>query len=194
MNISELISAGFIGSVTTLAIKSVIDMLNAHNQYRRELKMQVFKRKTDVVEKAMSWYQEALDTYNMMQITIKGIDTSNQTTWLTLQKLIMKCNNLFEESVSRLNPLYLYYDFQEIERKFHATESLSDINDKLIEIQEIGEKISKLDSKNNQIEYEMLQKEEVLAFNDYSKLIENQKNIIISIQKQLREEYKKYLC
>lgn len=31
--------------------KSVIDMLNAHNQYRRELKMQVFKRKTDVVEK-----------------------------------------------------------------------------------------------------------------------------------------------
>ncbi|WP_287818648.1 MULTISPECIES: hypothetical protein [Bacteroides] len=194
MNISELISAGFIGSVTTLAIKSVIDMLNAHNQYRRELKMQVFKRKTDVVEKAIAWYQEALDTYNMMQITIKGIDTSNQTTWLALQKLIMKCNNLFEESVSRLNPLYLYYDFQEIERKFHATESLSDINDKLVEIQEIGEKISKLDSKNNQIEYEMLQKEEALAFNDYSKLIENQKNIIISIQKQLREEYKKYLC
>ena len=193
-NISELISAGFIGSVTTLAIKSVIDMLNAHNQYRRELKMQVFKRKTDVVEKAIAWYQEALDTYNMMQITIKGIDTSNQTTWLALQKLIMKCNNLFEESVSRLNPLYLYYDFQEIERKFHATESLSDINDKLVEIQEIGEKISKLDSKNNQIEYEMLQKEEALAFNDYSKLIENQKNIIISIQKQLREEYKKYLC
>ncbi|WP_444106947.1 hypothetical protein [Bacteroides sp.] len=194
MNISELISAGFIGSVTTLAIKSVIDMLNAHNQHRRELKMQMFKRKTDVVEKAIAWYQEALDTYNMMQITIKGIDTSNQTTWLALQKLIMKCNNLFEESVSRLNPLYLYYDFQEIERKFHATESLSDINDKLVEIQEIGEKISKLDSKNNQIEYEMLQKEEALAFNDYSKLIENQKNIIISIQKQLREEYKKYLC
>ncbi len=154
----------------------------------------IFKRKTDVVEKAIAWYQEALDTYNMMQITIKGIDTSNQTTWLALQKLIMKCNNLFEESVSRLNPLYLYYDFQEIERKFHATESLSDINDKLVEIQEIGEKISKLDSKNNQIEYEMLQKEEALAFNDYSKLIENQKNIIISIQKQLREEYKKYLC
>lgn len=146
------------------------------------------------MEKAIAWYQEALDTYNMMQITIKGIDTSNQTTWLALQKLIMKCNNLFEESVSRLDPLYLYYDFQEIERKFHATESLSDINDKLVEIQEIGEKISKLDSKNNQIEYEMLQKEEALAFNDYSKLIENQKNIIISIQKQLREEYKKYLC
>ena len=103
MNISELISAGFIGSVTTLTIKSVIDMLNAHNQYRRELKMQVFKRKTDVVEKAIAWYQEALDTYNMMQITIKGIDTSNQTTWLTLQKLIMKCNNLFEESVSNYN-------------------------------------------------------------------------------------------
>ena len=40
----------------------------------------------------------------------------------------------------------------------------------------------------------MLQKEEALAFNDYSKLIENQKNIIISIQKQLREEDKKYLC
>lgn len=154
----------------------------------------IFKRKTDVVEKAIAWYQEALDTYNMIQITIKGIDTSNQTTWLALQKLIMKCNNLFEESVSRLDPLYLYYDFQEIERKFHATESLSDINDKLVEIQEIGEKISKLDSKNNQIEYEMLQKEEALAFNDYSKLIENQKNIIISIQKQLREEYKKYLC
>ena len=154
----------------------------------------IFKRKTDVVEKAIAWYQEALDTYNMMQITIKGIDTSNQTTWLALQKLIMKCNNLFEESVSRLDPLYLYYDFQEIERKFHATESLSDINDKLVEIQGIGEKISKLDSKNNQIEYEMLQKEEALAFNDYSKLIENQKNIIISIQKQLREEYKKYLC
>jgi len=193
MNI-ELLSAGFIGSVITLAIKVIIDMINSHNQYKRELKKQVFQRKTDAVEKAMSWYQEALDTYNMMQLIIKEIETDSQATWYKLQKLIMKCNNLFEESVSRLNPLYLYYDFQEIERKFHATESLSDINDKLVEIQEIGEKISKLDSKNNQIEYEMLQKEEALAFNDYSKLIENQKNIIISIQKQLREEYKKYLC
>lgn len=193
MNI-ELLSAGFIGSIITLAIKAIIDMINSHNQYKRELKKQVFQRKTDAVEKAMSWYQEALDTYNMMQLIIKEIETDSQATWYKLQKSIMKCNSLFEESVNRLNSLYLYYDFQEIERKFHAAESLSDINDKLVEIQEIGEKISKLDSKNNQIEYEMLQKEEALAFNDYSKLIENQKNIIISIQKQLREEYKKYLC
>lgn len=193
MNISEFISAGFIGSVTTLAIKSVIDMLNAHNQHRRELKMQVFKRKTDVVEKAMAWYQEALDTYNMMQFTIKGIDTSSQTTWVTLQKSIMKCNNLFEESVSRLNPLYLYYDFQKIERKFHATESLERINDKLAEILKIEEKISKLDLENNLSEYELLQKEEALVLQDYSKEIENQIYIIISIQELLRKEYKKYL-
>ena len=173
--------------------KSVIDMLNAHNQYRRELKMQVFKRKTDVVEKAIAWYQEALDTYNMMQFTIKGIDTCNQTTWLTFQKLIMKCNNLFEESVSRLNLLYLYYDFQEFERKFHATESLERINDKLTEILKIEEKISKLDLENNLSAYEQLQKEEAFVLQDYSKEIANQKYIIISIQEQLREEYKKYL-
>lgn len=35
MNISELIFAGFIGYVVTLTIKSIIDMANFHNLYKR---------------------------------------------------------------------------------------------------------------------------------------------------------------
>lgn len=58
MNISELISAGVIGSVITLVIKTIIDMMNSRNQYKRELKQQVFQRKTDAVKKAISWYQK----------------------------------------------------------------------------------------------------------------------------------------
>ncbi len=69
---------------------------------------------------------------------------------------------------------------------------MSVINDKLVEIQEIGEKISKLDSKNNQIEYEMLQKEEALDYVKIFKIYRESEKYNYSIQKQLREEYKKY--
>ncbi len=193
MNISELVSAGFIGSVITLVIKTIIDMMNSRNQYKRELKKQVFQRKTDAVEKAISWYQETLDTYNMMQFAFKEMEICTPVTLAKLQVSIEKANNLFKEASHRLNPIYLYYNFSEIEIQNHTTESLEYINKGLTEISRLDEKMSKLNPVENAEEYDALRKQSLLIFEKLSEALEEQKNTIITIQKHLRDEYKKYL-
>ena len=57
----QIITAGLIGSLITIIIQAVINALSERIKYKRELRALVFKRKTEIVEKAMSWYQESLD-------------------------------------------------------------------------------------------------------------------------------------
>lgn len=193
MNISELISAGFIGSVITLGIKSLVDMINARNLYKRELKKQVFQRKTDAVEKAISWYQEALDTYGMMQLAFKEMKTYTPTTFAKLQVSVQKADNLFREAPFRLNPIYLYYTFSDIEIQNHATESQENLNEGIMEIISLNEKMNKLHPTENAEEYDALQKRSLTTYEKLYKAVEEQKNIIIAIQNRLRNEYRKYL-
>lgn len=71
MNITDIITGGLIGSIITLILRSLIDRWNANTLYKQELRKQVFQRKTDVVERAMSWYQETVDMYSLFQMAIQ---------------------------------------------------------------------------------------------------------------------------
>lgn len=107
MNITDIVTGGFIGSVITLIIKSIFDVCSSHIAYKRELRKQVFQRKTDVVERAMSWYQEAVDMYNLFQMAISGYDgTTNPVTVEKIQYASTQLNKLLPEtsaaSISRL--------------------------------------------------------------------------------------------
>ena len=77
MSITDIITGGLVGSIITLIIKSIIDACSSHIAYKRELRKQVFHRKTDVVERAMAWYQEAVDMYSLFQMAIQKYDGSS---------------------------------------------------------------------------------------------------------------------
>lgn len=92
------ITAGLIGSLITIIIQAIINAMGDRVKYKRELRSLVFKRKTEIVEKAMSWYQEALDMYSMFQMALREYDMDCSP--VTIQKLQASCiksNKLFKK-------------------------------------------------------------------------------------------------
>lgn len=98
-------------------------------KYKRNLKSKVFERKTEVVEKAMSWLQESCDTYRMLQMSLRAYDEKRNPYHRNgILSSVSKSDKLFRESEFRLNSLYLYYDFSDIEEKYHGIESMRAIH------------------------------------------------------------------
>lgn len=95
--------------------------------------------------------------------------------------------------IKGLNPIYLYYTFSDIEIQNHATESLENLNEGIVEIMSLNEKMNKLHPTENAEEYDALQKRSLITYEKLYKAVEEQKNIIIAIQNRLRNEYWKYL-
>ncbi len=75
-NINDILASGLFGSLLTLIIKILWDSRNASIAYKRELRKQVFQRKTEVVERAMSWYREIVSMYSIFQVAAKEYDGS----------------------------------------------------------------------------------------------------------------------
>ncbi|MBQ7945899.1 MAG: hypothetical protein IJ280_04215, partial [Bacteroidales bacterium] len=85
----KMIIAGIVGSVITLLLTAILDYLKEIHHNRIELKKILFQRKLEVVEKAMSWYQETLDMYYMLQTALKEYDKDCNP--ITVQKIQVAC-------------------------------------------------------------------------------------------------------
>lgn len=103
---SDIITGGLIGSILALGIRYLLERWSASTAYKRELRKQVFQRKTDAVERAMSWYQEAFDMYSLYQIAISEYDGSlNPVTLTKLQYVSVQMIKLLQETSVKLNPI-----------------------------------------------------------------------------------------
>ena len=95
----QYITAGLIGSLVTIIIQAIINAISEGVKHKRELRSLVFQRKLEVVEKAMSWYQETLDMFYMLQTALKEYDKDcNPITVQKIQLACMKSNKLFQET------------------------------------------------------------------------------------------------
>ena len=68
METYNLIIAGTIGSVITLFLTANFDYLKEVYRAKIDERKIVFERKIEVAENAVSWFQESIDCYRMMQI------------------------------------------------------------------------------------------------------------------------------
>ena len=191
----QYITAGLIGSLITITIQAIINAISERVKHKRELRYLVFQRKLEVVKKAISWYQETLDMYYMLQTALKEYDKDcNPITVQKIQVACMKSNKLFQETESRLNSLYLYYDFSEIEKKYHGRESMEIINRSLTLIAKIGQEVNTIKpSEFAEQLCETLCEERVKVSHMLADAIDNQVFIIAEIGQKLRTEYKNYL-
>ncbi len=191
----QYITAGLIGSLVTIIIQAIINAISEQIKHKRELRSLVFQHKLEVVEKAMSWYQETLDMYYMLQTALKEYDKDcNPITVQKIQVACIKSNKLFQETENRLNSLYLYYDFSEIEKKYHGRESMETINRLMTLIAEIGQEINAIKpSEFAEQLCETLCEERVKVSHMLADAIDNQVFIIVEIGQKLRTEYKNYL-
>lgn len=191
----QFITGGLIGSLITLIIQTIINIITDRVKYKRELRKSVFQRKTEVVERAMSWYQETLDMYSMLHMALKEYDKeSNSMTAEKIRSACIKSNKLFQETASRLNAIYLYYDFSDIEEKYHGRESMQIINELFTLIGEIGQKIVAIEPSDFSVQlHNALQEQRVNASRILANAINNQIYIVAEIGQRLRNEYKRYL-
>lgn len=193
----KMIVAGLIGSIVTIAIKAIIDFCNESKKHKRELRKLLFQRKTDAVERAISWYQEAIDCYMMLQTACDEVNqTFNLATWSKLITSTTQANRLYQETNSRLNQIYLYYDFSDIEEKNGVVKSSQYINYALTEISKHDQQVRDLKfegATDDSDGIKALQIKAIFLFKELSKALDNQISSIVEIQNKLRNDYKSYL-
>lgn len=182
-------TVGLGSALIALIITKMIDFIQEKKRFKRELFKLVFERKTNAVENAMSWYQEAVDVYRLLQMSCNAYQEGLEEYAFT--RLIIasqQSDKVFKETSSRLNPIYLYYDFSKVEQKNKASEALEYMNDRMNKIAALVAKIqsSEIDSEiSKSLRSEL--KGLLLSLSDS---FNNQLNIIIEIQSILRNDYK----
>ena len=191
----NLIIAGVIGSTITLFLTAIIDFIK--EKYRTKIEMQklVFQRKTDAVERAISWYQEAIDCYKMMQTACDTLEEEyNPTTYSRLVASFAQASRLYENTSKVLNPIYLYYNFSDIENKYDIQHSLEYINFAVKELGKLDQQVLKLYNQgltDDSNEIKALRTKALDILKRFAVAINVQITIITEIMSKLREEYQK---
>ena len=191
----NLIIAGVIGSTITLFLTAIIDFIK--EKYRTKIEMQklVFQRKTDAVERAISWYQEAIDCYKMMQTACDTLEEEyNPTTYSRLMASFAQAGRLYENTSKVLNPIYLYYNFSDIESKYDIQYSWEYINFTIKELGKLDQQVLKLYNQgltDDSNEIKTLRTKALDILKKFAKAIDVQITIITEIMSKLREEYQK---
>ena len=189
-----ILTAGLVGSILTLIVQAIINACTNRVNHKRTIQTLVFQNKLEMVEKAMSWYQEAIDTYYMLQMALKTFgNESIELSMIRVQTSTAKLLKLFEESSSRLNPIYLYYDFSDIENKYNTKECNLQINRLCSEIADINYKVYNENSTNSTVQPNEATKEQMIKnFNKLADLFDKQIAMITEIQGILRREFYEY--
>lgn len=182
-------AVGLGSSLITLIVTKIIDYRHEKKCFKRELFKLVFERKTNVVEKAMSWYQEAIDNYFLLQMSCDAYKEGLED--YAFARLIIatqQSDKLFKETSICLNPIYLYYDFSKIEKKNKSLESLDLINSTMNKIAGLISKIQADEFDDETLKKDKCELKELLL--SLSDSFNSQINTILEIQHVLREDYK----
>ena len=192
----NLIIAGIIGSVITLFLTAIIDFLKEMYRANIEERKIVFQRKLEAAENAISWFQESIDCYRIMQISCNEISEEyNPVVWAKFVNSSSQANKLFLEASKKLNPLYLYFNMLDIENKYHLAASGERINQAITRICILDQKaVALLNSglSDESEEIKNLQQEAINSFKNISHAIDSQIAAISEMIKTLRSKYHKY--
>ena len=191
-----VIKSGFMGAVFALLLAVLMDYLKERFRSKMEMKRMVFQRQTDAAERAMSWYQEGIDSLTMLKMACDEVTVEyNPATWMKFITSVNQLNTVYNSMGTQLNPIYLYFDFSKIEKKNNSLKSAMYINNTLTEIGKFEQQISNLrkngasDDSNEIVEkYESA----ISLVKKMSKAIDNQINSMTEYQSELKKYYKKY--
>lgn len=191
-----MIIAGVIGSSITLLLTVLFDYLKEKHRVKIDMQKLVFQRKTDVVERAVSWYQEAIDCYRMMQTACDAMEEKyNPTTYSRLLASFTQAGRLYESTSKILNPIYLYYNFSDIESKYDIQHSWEYTNFVIKELGRLDQQVLELYNQgltDESNEIKALRTNTLDILKKFAKAIDVQIAIIAEIISKLREDYQKY--
>ena len=192
----KMVIISILSSAATLLFKAFLDFLQERAKDKRERKQLILQRKTDAAEKAMSWYQEAIDCFSFMQMACGELILGyGSQAYAKYQYAVQKMQKLSAETPKNLNPLYLYFDASQVEQKYDATSSLNRMIFFQNEIAGIGLKIQELIEEGYSVdseEIEELMNQEKPFLEKLSRELDIQIKSMADIQKTLRKDYAIY--
>lgn len=137
----------------------------------------------------MSWYQETLDNYTLLQQACNAFGGDlDEFAFKKFNLLLSKSSNLFEGASTRLNIVYLYFDFSKIENKYGVYKSNQKMNSIIEELARLDYALYQVEKDSS--EWKSLYKQAIEKIKELSLEFEVQRKAIIEIQMQLRNEYK----
>ena len=192
----SLIVAGTIGSVITLFLTAVFDYLKEGYRAKINDRKIVFQRRIEMAENAVSWFQESIDCYRMMQIACNEMsEEHNPVVWDKFIKSSMQAYNLYLDTPKNLNRLYLYFDTLDIERKHNLVYSTEQINRTVTELGKLDQEAVRLQNQGlteDGKEINQLKHDVICLLKQLSKSLDSQIDALSEMIFTLWSEYRKY--
>lgn len=193
----NLIVAGTIGSVITLFLTTIFDYLKEGYRAKIDERKIVFQRRIEIAENAVSWFQESIDCYRMMQIACNEMNEEhNPVVWDKFIKSSMQAYNLYLCTPKNLNRLYLYFDTLDIERKHNLVYSTEQINRTVTELGKLDQEAVRLQNQGlteDSKEVKQLKYDVICLLKQLSKSLDSQIEALSEMISALRSGYCKYL-
>ena len=190
-----LFTGALLGSIVTLLLKWVVDFISEGVKHRRGIHMLVFQEKMQTDKIAMSWYQEALDNYILLQGALR--ECAEGPSPVSFQKLchaVEVSNLLMKSKESKLNPIYMFDSFHDLEEKYKAVESAQIMNECYVAMGKMNLQYDEMLAGGvSEQEQNALKEKYLLACRRIADAIENQICLIAEIQDRIRTGYQKYL-
>ena len=196
METYNLIIAGTIGSVITLFVTAIFDYLKEIYRAKIDDRKIVFQRKLEVAENAVSWFQESIDCYRMMQIACNEMSVDyNSVVRDKFMQSSIQAYKLYLDTPKSLNRLYLYFDTLDIEKKHNLIYSTEQINYAVTELGKLDQEAVELRNQgftDENEEIKIIKKDALDLFKHLSKSLGVQINALAEMIDTLRSEYRKY--
>lgn len=190
-----LFTGALLGSIVTLLLKWGVDFISEGVKHKRGIRMLVFQEKMQTDKIAMSWYQEALDNYILLQGALREcVDGPSPVSFQKLCQAIEISNLLMKGKESKLNPIYMFDSFHDLEEEYRAVESAQIMNECYVSIGKMNLQYDEMLARNaSELELNALKDKYLSACRRIADAIENQICLIAEIQNRIRTGYQKYL-
>ncbi len=190
-----LFTGALLGSIVTLLLKWCVDFISEGVKHKRGIRMIVFQEKMQTDKIAMSWYQEALDNYVLLQGALRECaENPNPVSSQKLFHAIEVSNSLMKSKESKLNPTYVFDSFHDLEEKYRAVESVQIMNECYVAMGKMNLQYDEmLIGGASESDLNALKEKYLSTYRMVADAIDNQICLIAEIQNRIRTGYQKYL-
>lgn len=190
-----LFTGALLGSIVTLLLKWFVGLISDGLKHEREKCMVVFQEKLQVDKTAMAWLQEDLDAFIILQSALRTCDTKpNPVNYQNFIHAFEVSCSLMKSKEEKLNPIYTFQSFEDLEKKYNALDAARVINNCYAVMGKVNLQYQELVAAGvPDSELAPFKEQFITACRLTADAIDNQIGFIAEIQNRIRTGYQKYL-
>ncbi len=190
-----LFTGALLGSIVTLLLKWFVGLISDGLKHEREKCLVVFQEKLQVDKTAMSWLQEDRDAFIILQGALRTCDTKpNPVNYQNFIYAFEVSNSLMKSKEEKLNPIYTFQSFEDLEKKYNALDAARVINNCYAVMGKVNLQYQELVAAGvPDSELAPFKEQFITACRLTADAIDNQIGFIAEIQNRIRTGYQKYL-